>query len=96
MNHVMELIDELSLALIISRSWRIFDVADMGRVPGWKERKLTAGSFENSSSLTYNEKRQNIFRENISSEHKYEEGVASEDNQSFLGDLFTIKENDDD
>lgn len=34
MNHVMELMDELSLAFKISTSWSIFDVADIGRVPG--------------------------------------------------------------
>jgi hypothetical protein len=34
MNHVMELMEELSLVFRISRSWRILDVADIGRVPG--------------------------------------------------------------
>lgn len=46
--------------------------------------------------FSYDKKRQNTFRENISSKHKHEESVRSENYKGFCGDLFPVKQNDDD
>ena len=89
----MELMDELSLVRMISTSCRILEVADIGRVPGWK-RNLWTGSWENLFGRTYDKESQNTFRENISSEQKNEESIAAEDNQSFFGNFFAVKEDD--